>query len=108
MLIFVFAAFFYAAAEYEYMSGWKWAVASAIIGFVVGRATGLLAAVFVAQVALFGVLWWQNGKRLDRRPAERAAMIADDQAERRERVRIAHEAADARRAQEEATRNRPS
>jgi hypothetical protein len=107
MLIFVSAAFFYAAAEYEYLSGWKWALASAIIGFVVGRATGLLSAVFVAQFALFCGLWWQNGKRLDRRPAEQAAAKAEDQAERRERVRVAHEAAD-RRIQEEAARNRPA
>ena len=108
MLIGVFAALFYGLAEYEYMSGWKWAVASAVIGFVVGRATGLMSAGIVAQAALFGVLWWQNGKRLDRRPAEQAAMKADDQAERRERVRIAHEAADARRAAEEAQSNKPS
>jgi hypothetical protein len=108
MLIFVFAALFYGLAEYEYMSGWKWAVASAVITLVVGRTTGWALAVLVAQVALFCVLWWQNGKRLDRRPAEQAARVSDDQTERRERVRLAHEAADLRRAKEAADSNRPS
>ena len=108
MLIGVFAALFYGLAEYEYMTGWKWAATSAVIGFVVGRTTGLMAAVIVAQAALFCVLWWQNGKRLERRPAEQAAMKADDQAERRERVRLAHEAADRRRALEDAQTNKPS
>ena len=108
MLIFVFAAFFYGVAEYEYLSGWKWAVASAVITLVVGRTTGLGLAVFVAQVVLFGFLWRENGKRLDRRPAEQAARVSDDQAERRERVRLAHEAADRRRAEEAADPNHPS
>jgi hypothetical protein len=104
---FVFAAFFYGVAEYEHMTGWKWAVASWAVTFVVLHTIGFNLAVLPAQVALFFVMSWQNGKRIDKLPEERAAGVSEDQAIRRERVRLAHEAAD-RRAQEEADRNRPS
>jgi hypothetical protein len=101
-----FAAFFYGAAEYEHMTGWKWAVASAAVTFVVMQTVGSMLAVLPAQVALFGVLWWRNSKRIDSRPAERSTLINEDQAIRRERVRLAHEAAD-RRAREALERDRP-
>jgi hypothetical protein len=104
---FIFAAFFYGVAEYEYMTGWKWAAASVAVTFVVLQTIGFMLAVLPAQVALFCVLWWQNAKRLDRLPVEQAARVSEDQAIRREHVRLAHEAAD-RRAQEGANRNRPS
>jgi hypothetical protein len=101
-----FAAFFYGAAEYEHMTGWKWAVASAAVTFVVMQTVGSMLAVLPAQVALFGVLWWRNSKQIDIRSAEKAASANDDQAVRRERVRLAHEAAD-RRARAAAERDRP-
>ncbi|MFL5488218.1 MAG: hypothetical protein ACJ8AJ_07005 [Gemmatimonadaceae bacterium] len=101
---FVFAGVFYAAAEYEHMTGWKWAAASVAVTFIVMQTVGLMLAVLPAQVALFFVLAWQNGKRMDRLPEERAARNSADQAMRRERVRLAHEEADRRRANEEANR----
>jgi hypothetical protein len=104
---FIFAACFYGVAEYENMTGWKWAAASAAITFVIMKTFGFMLVVLPAQAALFGVLWWQNVKRLEKLPEDRAAQVSEDQAIRRERVRLAHEAAD-RRAQEEAHRNRPS
>jgi hypothetical protein len=104
---FVIAAFFYGAAEYEHMTGWKWAAASVAVTFVVLQTIGLMLAVLPAQVVLFGVMVWQNGKRMDGRVEERAASAEADRALRQERVRLAHAAAD-RRAQEEADRNRPS
>jgi hypothetical protein len=105
IVAFILAAGFYGIAEYEYMTGWKWAVASFVVTIVVLETVGFMMAVLPAQATLFGVLWWQNAKRLDRKPAEQAARVSEDQAIRRERVRLAHEAAD-RRAQEEADRNR--
>jgi hypothetical protein len=92
--IFVIAAAFYGIAEYEQMSGWKWAIASAILTFVVLQAFGTMLIVLPAQVALFGVLWWQNSKRIDIRDAERAADAEADRKMRRERVRLAHEEVD--------------
>jgi len=104
---FVFVAFFYGVAEYEHMTAWKWAVASWAVTFVVLHTFGFMLAVLPAQAALFCVLWWQNGKRLDKQPEEQAARREEMRLERAERVRVAHEAAD-RRAQEAADRNRTS
>jgi signal transduction histidine kinase len=101
------AVFFYRAAQQEQMSGWKWAIASIIVSFVALEAVGFALAVIPAQLALYGVLWWQNSKRMERLPEERAAQAAADRAVRQERVRLAHEDADRRRAQEEADRKRP-
>ena len=83
-------------AEYEQMTGWKWAAASMLVTFVVLQATGMMLAVLPAQVALFVVLWWQNSKRMDSVAEERAASAAADRAVRQERVRLAHEDADRR------------
>src|SRR2546427_13236447 len=94
---FAFAAVFYGAAEYEHMTGWKWAIASLATSFVVsmlfpGFIPGLL-----GQVGLFGVLWWQNSKRLDALHVDRAAKIEEDRQARQERVRQGREEADQRR-----------
>src|SRR2546428_11639766 len=75
---FAFAAVFYGAAEYEHMTGWKWAIASLGTSFIVslifpGFIPGLL-----GQVGLFGVLWWQNSKRLDALHVDRAAKVEED------------------------------
>lgn len=91
---FVIAAAFYGIAEYEHMTGWKWAVASVIVTFVVLQTVGTMLLVVPAQVALFGVLWWQNSKRIDTRDTERAADAEADRKMRQERVRRAHEEAD--------------
>jgi hypothetical protein len=102
--IFVFAAFFYGAAEYEHMSGWKWAAASAAVTFAVMHTVGSILAVLPAQVVLFVVMSWQNSKRMERVAEERATSGEADRALRQERVRLAHAAAD-RRAQEAADRD---
>jgi cytoskeletal protein RodZ len=49
---------------------------------------------FVGQLGLFGVLWWQNSKRIDQLNVDRAAHSEQDRRSRRERVRQAHEQAD--------------
>jgi hypothetical protein len=94
---FVFAACFYGMAEYEHMTGWKWAAASVAVTFVVLQTIGFMLAVLPAQVALFGLLWWQNSKRLDRQPEEQAARAEAMRLERQERFRLAQEAADRKR-----------
>jgi hypothetical protein len=94
---FVFAAFFYGVAEYEHMTGWKWAVASVAVSVAVLQTIGLLIAVIPAQVALFGVLWWQNAKRIEKLPEERAARADADRKLRQERIRAAQEEADRKR-----------
>ena len=94
---FVFAAFFYGVAEYEHMTGWKWAVASVAVSVAVLQTIGFLIAVIPAQVALFGVLWWQNVKRIEKLPEERAARAEADRKHRQERIRAAQEEADRKR-----------
>lgn len=84
----VFAALFYGAAHYEHMSGWKWAAASIAVTIVVKvlPISGFIP-FFLAQVALFGVLWWRNSKRLGEREADRVRHMEDDRKIRQDRVR---------------------
>ena len=97
MATFAFAACFYGMAEYERMTGWKWAAASMVVTFVVLQTVGFMLAVLPAQVALFGLMWWQNSKRLDKLPEEQAARVEAMRVERQERFRLAQEAADRKR-----------
>src|SRR5439155_22930262 len=59
-----FAALFYAAAEYEHMTGWKWALASLALSATV-KGLFPLSFIFIlpTQFGLFCVLWWMNTKR---------------------------------------------
>src|SRR5205823_8065000 len=73
-----FAALFYAAAEYEHMTGWKWALASIALSATV-KGLFPLSFIFVlpAQFGLFLALWWMNSRRapapqLQRAPQGRA------------------------------------
>ncbi|MGH9258365.1 MAG: hypothetical protein ACRD08_00480 [Acidimicrobiales bacterium] len=90
----VFAALFYGIAEYEHLTGWKWAAASLVISIVVLQVTGWLVLVLPFQAALFGVLWWANSKKIDTSDADQAARLEADRRIRQERVRRAHEQAD--------------
>lgn len=91
---FVFAAFFYAAAEYERLTGWKWALASVIISLVVLQLFDFLAFVVPFQIALFGVMWWRNIKHRDEVDQERTARAEQDRRTRQEQVRRARDQAD--------------
>lgn len=93
----VFAAFFYGAAQYEHMNGWKWAAASAGVSIVVKflPISGFIP-LFLAQVALFGVLWWRNSKRLEDHAADQVRHMEEDRKMRQERVRRAREDAERR------------
>ena len=90
-----FAALFYAAAEYEHMSGWKWALASIAVSVTV-RGLFPLSFIFVlpAQFALFGVMWWMNTKRVAALEVEREAKAQEDRRARQERAQRAREQVD--------------
>lgn len=74
------------------MNGWKWAAASAGVSIVVKflPISGFIP-FFLAQPALFGVLWWRNSKRLEELEADRARHMEDDRARRQERMRRGRE-----------------
>lgn len=87
-----FAALFYFAAEYEHMTGWKWALASLAVYATVDKLF-LFSFVFQlpAQFGLFLLLWWANTRRKAELEAERTARAQEDQRRRQERARQARE-----------------
>ena len=96
MGLITFAVLFYVAAEYEHMTGWKWALASVALSLTV---QGLFALSFVlvlpAQFSLFCVMAWANIQRKKKFELERAAREAKEAEElrlRQERVRRVREA----------------
>jgi len=71
--LFSIAALFYFAAEYEHLSGWKWALASVAVTFTVkGLFPGSFIFVLPAQFGLFLVMWWAHTKHQAQRDVERA------------------------------------
>lgn len=91
---FVFAAFFYGVAEYEHLTGWKWALASLAITFTIMQLTEFLLFAIPGQLVLFGFLWRAHLQRQAKLPEERAARAEADRQMRQERVRQAREQAD--------------
>jgi signal transduction histidine kinase len=95
--LFTFAALFYFAADYEHLSGWKWAVASAAVTITVDR---LFPASFIfvlpAQFGLFLVMWWAHTKNKVQREADREKDQAAARRERQEHVSRARAEADAK------------
>lgn len=87
-----FAALFYFAAEYEHLSGWKWALASVAVTITIDR---LFPASFIlvlpAQFGLFLVMWWVHTKNTVQREAEREQRNKDALRERQQRVSTARE-----------------
>jgi signal transduction histidine kinase len=85
--LFTFAALFYFAAEYEHLSGWKWALASVAVTITVDR---LFPASFIfvlpAQFGLFGIMVWANIKNKAQREVEREQREKDTMRERQQRV----------------------
>jgi hypothetical protein len=94
--ILTFAALFYFAAEYEHLTGWKWAVASVAVTLTVDQ---LFPASFIfvlpAQFGLFLVMWWAHVKNQKQHQLELDQRKAEDQRLRREHVRQQQMAADA-------------
>ena len=91
-----FAALFYFAAEYEHLTGWKWAVASIAVTITIDQ---LFPASFIfvlpAQFGLFLVMWWAHVKNREERQKDLDARQKEDQRLRREHVRQQQMAADA-------------
>jgi signal transduction histidine kinase len=95
--LFTFAALFYFAAEYEHLTGWKWALASLAVTLTIDQ---LFPASFIfvlpAQFGLFLVMWWAHIKNRVQRQNELDQRQKDDQRLRREHVREQQVAADAK------------
>src|SRR6266550_250348 len=89
---FTFEELFYFAAEYEHLSGWKWAVASIAVTITVDQ---LFPASFIfvlpAQFGLFLVMWWAHLKNKAQREVEREQRQKDSMRERQQRVSRARE-----------------
>ncbi len=94
--ILTFAALFYFAAEYEHLTGWKWAVASIAVTLTVDQ---LFPASFIlvlpAQFGLFLVMWWAHIKNQKQRALELDQRQRESQRLRREHVQQQQMAADA-------------
>ena len=105
MGLITFAVLFYVAAEYEHMTGWKWALASVALSLTV---QGLFALSFVlvlpAQFGLFCVMAWTNIQRKKKFELERAARQEDDRRIRQERAMGACEKAEREAAQPDPAR----
>ncbi|SRR6266508_6103492 len=95
--LFTFAALFYFAADYEHLTGWKWAVASIAVTITVNQ---LFPASFIlvlpAQFGLFLVMWWAHLKNQAQREVERDQRQKDAMRERQQRVSQAREEAAAK------------
>jgi len=90
--LFGFAGLFYFAAEYEHLSGWKWALASvAVTATVKGLFPGSFIFVLPAQFGLFLVMWWAHMKNQAQREVEREQRQKDAMRERQQRVTRARE-----------------
>ena len=94
--LFTFAALFYFVADYEHMTGWKWALASIAVTLTINQ---LFPASFIfvlpAQFGLFLVMWWAHTKNKVQRDAEREQREKDAMRERQQRVSRAREEAGA-------------
>jgi hypothetical protein len=91
---FGFAALFYFAAEYERLTGWKWALASLAVSATI-RGLFPLSFIFVlpAQFGLFLALWYAAVREKKVLEAERAGRRQQDQKERQARISRAREEA---------------
>jgi signal transduction histidine kinase len=90
--LFTFAGLFYFAAEYEHLTGWKWALASVAVTITINQ---LFPASFIfvlpAQFGLFLVMWWAHLKNQTQRDIERDQRQKDSVRERQQRVSRARE-----------------
>lgn len=90
------AALFYAAAEYERLTGWKWALASlAITGAIEGLFPLSFIFVLPAQFGLFCIMIYANARNKAALEVERASRKEADQRVRQERVSRAQQEAEA-------------
>jgi len=92
--LFTFAALFYFVAEYEHMTGWKWALASIAVTITINQLfPGSFILILPAQFGLFLVMWWAHLKNKAQREVERDQRQKDSMRERQQRVSRAREEA---------------
>ena len=92
--LFTFAALFYFVAEYEHMTGWKWALASIAVTITINQLfPGSFILILPAQFGLFLVMWWAHLKNKAQREVERDQRQKDGMRERQQRVSRAREEA---------------
>jgi hypothetical protein len=100
MGLFAFAALFFAAAEYEHMTGWKWALASVALTLTVERLFALsFILVLPAQFGLFLALAYANIQRKKKFELEREARAEEDRRMRQDRAKVARDKAEQGQAQ---------
>ena len=96
MLVFIAvccAVLFYRLAYHEHLSAGTWAVASlALSGIVLVSLPGL-AVLLLAQLVLFGILWWANSRRIVTQGQRLLRARDEERRLRRERVERAREEA---------------
>ena len=91
---FAFMGIFYGIAEYEHLTGWKWALASvAVSATVKSLFPGSFIFVLPAQLGLFGVLAWASIQRKKKFELEQLDRKEEDRRVRQERAKVAHEKA---------------
>ncbi len=73
------------------MTAWAWAVASFGLSFVVMQLWPGFMAMILAQVGLFGLMWWYNARRADTREQQWAAKREQERRAQEERMRRAQE-----------------
>jgi flagellar biosynthesis component FlhA len=88
---FAFMGIFYGIAEYEHLTGWKWALASVAVSATVKTLfPGSFIFVLPAQACLFGVLAWANIQRKKKFEVEQVDRKEQDRLMRQERAKVAH------------------
>jgi hypothetical protein len=68
-----FVLLFHRMAVYERITGWAWAVASLALSLVVMVTWAGFLPIILAQLGLFGLMWWYNARKVDERHRELAA-----------------------------------
>jgi hypothetical protein len=89
---FAFMGVFYGIAQYEHLTGWKWALASVAVSATV-KTLFPLAFIFVlpAQFGLFCVLAWASIQRKKKFEVEQDDRKEQDRRTRQERAKVARE-----------------
>ncbi len=63
----VCAILFFRAADYERLGSWGWSIASLGLTVLASWRGGDISILLLVQAALFGLMWWYNVRRRNRR-----------------------------------------
>ncbi len=97
IIVIGFAVLFHRMAALEHLSAWVWSVSSLGLSFVVMQVRPGVAPLIIAQLGLFGVMWWYNARRV--RTRERGWAARREEEGRQQEARM-------KRAQDEIARER--